>query len=715
MKSRLLVIQSLAFLLCLAGLASSALAFPSWMGVYGDDVRHTDESNPGTFTILMNQDYLGLHAEVGIQVNGGSWTVYQMSYAGKKDNNSKWTLTPASAFPAGATVKYYFHGYDNWGGNIWDTNNGSNYTFTTAAGNQGVIEWDQGVSSPLISHMTVDSNTVHALSYDYDTAELKYATRVLPDGAWSAWRTVVMSQYLFSTKVAAKGATVLIQFADAGVNKLLYSSDGGATFSSPVDLGLTGSVLGLHARSATEFYLLNAYDSGGFKLDFRKSTDAGKTWSAATQIASFPASSAYPGLTARIGSNAGGIYVAYSYSVVDSRQFGTGTHYGAASADGGATWDIDQLQTFDIVRGNGTTIAALVTDSDAFIASSAGPGAYPNNGPATVWKRSGTGWTAHALPDHSSGNQIFLARAPGGEIVLIDGGTSGYGAVYAVSLDNGETFGGRRDLTLPTGMQYVNNIATAVASPWGIHLLWSGINTEPTYENVMSWQTGVAGRVGSLQWIGNTYHWPPDGELDAGDPLWINVETYPAGAANSALVVYSPDGGTTWLSAPMEFAGQTGQNDSWHVNLSWLTTPGVVVRYAVMASDGVTELWDNHNGADYFAHVTAPPSVQWAGNVWHWPPNGQLTSTTDFWVNVESWPRGAAVYARVVYTTNGGATWNSRDLEWGGQVGNNDWWHLNLGKFPSRTTIRYAVEVRDPNGKSIWANNNGADYYATVK
>jgi hypothetical protein len=108
------------------------------------------------------------------------------------------------------------------------------------------------------------------------------------------------------------------------------------------------------------------------------------------------------------------------------------------------------------------------------------------------------------------------------------------------------------------------------------------------------------------------------------------------------------------------------------------------------------------------------PQLQWAGNVYHWPPSGQITSQTDFWVNIETWPRGAANYTRIVYSTNGGATWNSRDLEWGGQIGNNDWWHLNLGKFPSRTTIRYAIEARDCYGRSIWANNNGADYYATV-
>jgi hypothetical protein len=100
--------------------------------------------------------------------------------------------------------------------------------------------------------------------------------------------------------------------------------------------------------------------------------------------------------------------------------------------------------------------------------------------------------------------------------------------------------------------------------------------------------------------------------------------------------------------------------------------------------------------------------------VYHWPPNGQCTAQSDLWINAETYPAGVATYARVVYSTNGGASWQSKDMELGGQVGNNDWWHVNLGKFTSRTTIRYAIEVRDANDKSIWANNNGADYRATV-
>jgi 1,4-alpha-glucan branching enzyme len=112
-------------------LTQVASAFPSWMGVYGSYERH-DGANPGTFTVLMNQDYWGLHAEVGIRVGSGTWSTHAMTYAGNTSGNSVWTYTPGSAHAPGETVTFYFHGWDNWGGHIYDNNGGSDYTFTAA-------------------------------------------------------------------------------------------------------------------------------------------------------------------------------------------------------------------------------------------------------------------------------------------------------------------------------------------------------------------------------------------------------------------------------------------------------------------------------------------------------------------------------------------------------------------------------------------------------
>lgn len=122
----------LASVAVLAMTAQMAAAFPSWMGVYGNYKRHDDRVNPGQFSVLMNQDYFGLRAEVGVQVDGGNWVMYPMSYAGNVRGNSYWTFTPSFQFPGGAKVKYFFHGFDTWGGNIWDSRNGLNYEFATS-------------------------------------------------------------------------------------------------------------------------------------------------------------------------------------------------------------------------------------------------------------------------------------------------------------------------------------------------------------------------------------------------------------------------------------------------------------------------------------------------------------------------------------------------------------------------------------------------------
>ena len=131
-------LKTTLYIFMLSGLfALQASAFPTWMGTYGGYNVH-DGANPGTFTILMNQDYTGLHAEVGYQVDGGNWTTIPMIYTGQSGPDSIWQVAPTATFPAGATVHYYFHGWDDWGGEIYDSNNGANYSFTVAGASQEV-------------------------------------------------------------------------------------------------------------------------------------------------------------------------------------------------------------------------------------------------------------------------------------------------------------------------------------------------------------------------------------------------------------------------------------------------------------------------------------------------------------------------------------------------------------------------------------------------
>ena len=99
----------------LLGSAGVAKAFPSWMGVFGSYTTYSG-GNQGTFTIALNQDYSGLHAEVGI--SSPSWATHGMSYIKNDSGNSIWQFTPSSAFAPGTTVEYYFHAWDDWGGDM---------------------------------------------------------------------------------------------------------------------------------------------------------------------------------------------------------------------------------------------------------------------------------------------------------------------------------------------------------------------------------------------------------------------------------------------------------------------------------------------------------------------------------------------------------------------------------------------------------------------
>ena len=223
---------------------------------------------------------------------------------------------------------------------------------------------------------------------------------------------------------------------------------------------------------------------------------------------------------------------------------------------------------------------------------------------------------------------------------------------------------------------------------------------------------GIVGNAAALlQWIGNTYAYPASNAATAADDVWINTETWQIANGQSAQVGYSVDGGATYAFKYLDWWYNDANNSHWHINLGKFPA-GTTIRYYVSAKQGATELYDMNGGSGYTLTIKAP-SVQWAGNVWNWPLNGQIKPTDDFWVNIETWPKGSANYARVVFSTDG-VNWFSSDMTIGGQIGNNDWWHVNLGKFASRKTIQYAIEVRDANGKSIWANNNGANYRATV-
>lgn len=244
-------------------------------------------------------------------------------------------------------------------------------------------------------------------------------------------------------------------------------------------------------------------------------------------------------------------------------------------------------------------------------------------------------------------------------------------------------------------------------------------DTPPTYDNNggLNWDvdiTGCGAPDQDLTWTGNENHWPGAGEWDAGEDLWVNIESYPQNSVIDGEVVYSADGGTTWTNEPLSFNGTNGNNDQWHANLGRYSG-GTSVEYAIRLTGRNGDFWKNNGGSNYSAQVNASASaVTWIGNTQHWPENGSIETDNELWINVESQPVDAGVTGEVVYSTNGGADWLTAGLSHAGVIEGKDWWHVNLGTFNPETTIRYAVKVVDGESTEHWDNNGGSNYLAQV-
>src|SRR4051794_2820997 len=133
--------------------AANCLAFPTFIGVTSGVQRQTG-GNPGTYTVLMNQNYSTLHASVLISINGAVFKEYPMTFEGSVSKNYKWTLTPAAVYPANAAVKFYFRGWDDAGGNILDGSSASPYSFAAIPPSVVAVPGDVDVYG---SNLTVGS------------------------------------------------------------------------------------------------------------------------------------------------------------------------------------------------------------------------------------------------------------------------------------------------------------------------------------------------------------------------------------------------------------------------------------------------------------------------------------------------------------------------------------------------------------------------------
>jgi hypothetical protein len=225
------------------------------------------------------------------------------------------------------------------------------------------------------------------------------------------------------------------------------------------------------------------------------------------------------------------------------------------------------------------------------------------------------------------------------------------------------------------------------------------------------WAAGVCHGV---QWAGNARHTSGNGFIAPSQELEIVVESFPAGSASLARVLYTTDDGANWSWVDMDPFGKVGDNDRWRRNLGSFPE-GTALRYAIEVSGPDATLWVNNDGSDYHVSVSnAAAEVRWIENTRTWPVYGAIDPGTDLWINCDTRPVGVAQAMEVGYSTNAGVTWATAPMTQDLPADGNDSWYVNLGGFPEGTTVRYYVRAQNGNGEWFWDSNTGSDYRVRV-
>jgi hypothetical protein len=230
--------------------------------------------------------------------------------------------------------------------------------------------------------------------------------------------------------------------------------------------------------------------------------------------------------------------------------------------------------------------------------------------------------------------------------------------------------------------------------------------------------SGEGGDTNVAVWIRGTHSYPAGGDVTASTPFYVNAEAGPSGAVTRVTLAYTTDPGAGWiltnLSVNTDWGSVGGQ---WYSAALGLFPAGATVQYYLEATDGVTTNWDNNRGLNYSVTVSngsGGAESLWAGNTAHAPANGAITATNPVVISCESWPIGAATNVALVYTVDGGTTWQAVSMAQAGQANNNDLWSLTRGPFTNGATLVYCISATSSNGWTVWDNNGGANYVAIV-
>ncbi|MFM8364621.1 MAG: chitobiase/beta-hexosaminidase C-terminal domain-containing protein, partial [Verrucomicrobiota bacterium] len=198
--------------------------------------------------------------------------------------------------------------------------------------------------------------------------------------------------------------------------------------------------------------------------------------------------------------------------------------------------------------------------------------------------------------------------------------------------------------------------------------------------------------------------------------------------ATNVTITYTPnDGPLKTGTAPIQIGVKIDGGAEQFLNMTagpngiWTYTrpyAGITSNLTVAFRDSASiPVVDRSGGAAWTFDATkfGQSLITWVGNTVTFPNQGNITASTDLWVDVEAFPKDQAAGGKIVYTTDNGSTWKETPLTKARVVGNNDLLNANLGKFSGGTTLKFAVQVLDTNGVARWDNNNGLDFTRNIQ
>lgn len=197
---------------------NTLMAFPSWIG--NQTIVQATNSQNVTLTVWMNEDYLGLHCNVGLSVNGGTFTEYPMDFSHKDGVNSVWTLT-INNLASTSNYLCYFHGHDV-SNSIYLNNGGTNYSFTVnpttqSAGNwNDAATWFDGIVPASTSAHCIIANNI-TLNADKTVGSVTINTGSTLTASDGTTRTLTISAGgEFTNNGTFSAATGVVEFAGSG-------------------------------------------------------------------------------------------------------------------------------------------------------------------------------------------------------------------------------------------------------------------------------------------------------------------------------------------------------------------------------------------------------------------------------------------------------------------------------------------------------------------